>query len=77
MGYHRNEILGGEIKMPESIQMFMLFCITLIAVLGITSAVVCYSKDRVSFNIKARTKLPNQSETEFGIEVHKDAEKTK
>ena len=77
MGYHRNEIFGGEIKMPESIQMFMLFCITLIAVLGITSAVVCYSKDRVSFNIKARTKLPNQSETEFGIEVHKDEEKTK
>lgn len=63
--------------MSESIQMFMLFCITLIAVLGITSAVVCYSKDRVSFNIKARTKLPNQSETEFGIEVHKDEEKIK
>ena len=57
--------------------MFMLFCITLIAVLGIISAVVCYSKDRVSFNIKARTKLPNQSETEFGIEVHKDEEKNK
>ena len=63
--------------MSESNQMFMLFCITLIAVLGIISAVICYSKDRVSFNIKARTKLPNQSETEFGIEVHKDEEKNK
>ncbi|MBU3091266.1 hypothetical protein K2F40_14600 [Clostridium sp. CM028] len=63
--------------MSEITQMFKLFCITSIAVLGITSAVVFFSKDRISFNIKARTKLPDQSETEFGIEVHKDDKKTK
>ncbi|GCD11415.1 hypothetical protein LGL55_04395 [Clostridium tagluense] len=63
--------------MSDSIQMFMLFCITLIAVLCVTSAVICFSKDKVNFNIKARTKLPDQSETEFGIEVAKDPEKIK
>lgn len=57
--------------------MFMMFCLTIIAIIGITSAVVCFSKDKVSFNIKARTKLPNQSETEFGIQVQKDDKKQK
>jgi len=43
----------------------------------VTSAVVCFSKDKVNFNIKARTKLPDQTVTEFGIEVDKDPEKNK
>ncbi len=63
--------------MSESIQMIMLFCITTIAVLGIISAVVYFSRDNISFNIKAHAKFPNHSETEFGIEVHKDEKKIK
>ena len=63
--------------MSGIIQTFMLFCITLIAVLGITSAVVGFSKSKISFNLKARTKLFNQSETEFDIEVNKAEDKNK
>lgn len=61
--------------MLESIQLFMMFCMTIIAVVGIVSAVIYYSRDTVSFNIKAHTKLFSKSETEFSMNVRKEKRK--
>lgn len=58
--------------MTESNQTVMMFCLTIIAVIGIISAVVCYSKDQISFKLKAKTKLSSQPEAELGLELEKD-----
>ena len=58
--------------MMESIQVFMMFCMTIIATIGIVSAVIYYSKDTVNFNIKAAAKLFSKSEAEFSMNVHKE-----
>ena len=58
--------------MPENIQICLMVCITVIAIFGIISAVLFFSKDNISFNIKSRTKFSDRSETEFDIEMHKE-----
>lgn len=67
--------IGGESKMSESIHMFVVFCITIITIIGIVSAIMCFSRDPVKFSIKAKTKLPDQTETEFDIDLLKQAKK--
>lgn len=59
----------------ESIQMLMMFSITIIATIGIVSAVVYFSKDSVNFNIKFYSKFFSKSESRFSINVSKKAKK--
>lgn len=61
--------------MSESIQMFVVFSITIIAIIGIVSAITYFSKDPISFNIKSKIKLPDQSETEFDVNLFKTNKK--
>ena len=63
--------------MMESIQMLMMFSITIIVTIGIVSAVVYFSKDSVNFNIKFCSKLFSKSESLFSINVSKKAKKRK
>lgn len=59
----------------ESIQIFMIFCMTIMATVGIVSAVVYFSKDSVHFNIKLYSKLFSKSESGFRIDVNKNIKK--
>lgn len=55
--------------------MCVVFSITIIAIIGIVSAIMSFSKDPISFNIKAKTKLPDQTETEFDVNLLKRSKK--
>lgn len=50
----------------------MMFCLTIIAIIGIISAVIFFSKGQISFNLKAHTTLPDKSEADIGFEVDKE-----
>lgn len=55
--------------MTENNQAVMMFCLTIIAIIGIISAVICYSKNGLNFRMKAKTKLTSQPELELGLDL--------
>ncbi|QGU96237.1 hypothetical protein GOM49_15060 [Clostridium bovifaecis] len=61
--------------MSEKSQIIMMFCLTIISVIGIISAVICYSKGPVKFRLKAKSNSLTHNDGEFGIEVIKESEK--
>lgn len=57
--------------MTECTQMFMMFCITFIAIVGIISVLICYSKYPFSFMIKAHKKNSAKKDADLKIMVHR------
>jgi uncharacterized metal-binding protein len=74
MEYHRSKKYRG-MRTTESGQIVVIFCVSIIAIIGIVSVVVCYSKDQINFKLNARHRQPDESETELGIELSKKDEK--
>jgi hypothetical protein len=72
---HRQGIAGakrGGEYVSESVQITLIFCTTIVAIVGIVAMVV-YNRDNIAVKVQTKANIVDKAKTEFSVEI-KDKE---
>ncbi|MDE4542751.1 hypothetical protein [Thermoanaerobacterium sp. R66] len=58
--------------MSESVQITLIFCTTIVAIVGIVAMVV-YNRDNIAVKVQTKANIVDKAKTEFSVEI-KDKE---